>query len=306
MKRSVLSTIVVSLAVVGACEKKSSRPDPSHSHGSAKDDHDHRHDPAPADAAPGAQVATGPFRLLLTSAGEVQPGAASTLALELQDAAGGRVTSLDVVHTKQLHLIVVSPDLSFFAHVHPEPRPDGTFAAALTLPHPATYVAFADFKPAGSPQAVARTTVAVAGAPAAPKPLEASTLPARGTFDGFEVTVRSKAPLAAGVDAILEFEIFEKGAAVSDLQDYLGARGHCVIISEDTNGYLHSHPLGSSGSKVQFHTTMPAAGKYKVWAEFRPGGKPLLASFVIDVPAEAAVPKEEPHGHDHGPGGHSH
>lgn len=233
------------------------------------------------------------------------PGKPGALTLELQDAAGTRVTALDVVHTKQLHLIVVSPDLSFFAHVHPEARPDGKLGVEVTLPGPATYVAFADFKPTGSPQTVARGTIELPGETARPKPLEVSALPARGTFDGFEVSLRSKAPLAAGHDAVLELEIFAKGAPVADLQDYLGARGHCVIISEDTTGYLHSHPLGGTGSKVQFHTTLPAAGKYKVWAEFRPGGKTLLASFVIDVPTEAAAPGEKPHEHG-GAGGHSH
>ena len=110
-------------------------------------------------------------------------------------------------------------------------------------------------------------------------------------------------------------EVFDKGAPVSDLRDDHGARGHCVIVNADATQYQPCSPLGGAGAKVQFHTTLPTAGKYKIWAELRPAGKPLLASFVVDVPSEAAHPHgKEPHGrghghgddHGHGEHGHSH
>ncbi len=305
MNRHLLFAIAIALAALGGCDKDTSRPAPAPAPAKASGTHQH------ADAAPGATVSNapaGPFRMIVTPEGGLAAATPTSLTLELQDAGGNRIKELDTVHTKLIHLIVVSTDLSSFSHVHPEQLPDGTFRVELTLPHPATYVAFGDFKPTGAPAAISRATVLVSGEPPAAKALEAGPLPARGSFDGFDVSVRSKAPLVAGGDAVLEFEVSDHGAPVSDLQDYLGARGHCVIISEDTTAYLHSHPLGGTGSKVQFHTTLPAAGKYKVWAEFRPGGKRLLASFVIDVPAVGAAPlEEEPDGHRHGgPQGHSH
>lgn len=284
--------LFASLALLVGCDKESSDPTP----------------PArPLDAAPVAKPTagpSGPFQMIVTPEAALAPGTPASLTLELLDSAGKRVTALDTVHEKQIHLIVVSPDLSFFSHVHPEAQADGRLRVDVTVPHPATYVAFGDFRPTGSAQTVARATLVVPGETPAPKALEARALPARGSFDGFEVSLRSKAPLIGGGDAVLEFEIFEKAAPVSDLRNYLGARGHCVIVSEDTTGYLHSHPLGGTGSKVQFHTTLPNAGTYKVWAEFRPLGKPVVASFVVDVPAEAAPP-EEPHEHG-GDQGHSH
>ncbi len=306
MKRHALFAIIASLLPIAACDKKASAPAPPHASGSGA----HEHAASPRDAMTATAVTpapVGPFSLIVTPQGTLAAGAQATLILELQDAAGARVSTLDVVHEKLIHLIVVAPDLSAFAHVHPEPRPDGTFTVDVTLPQSASYVVFADFRPTGGPQAVARGTVVVSGEPAARQPLVARALPARGSFDGFEVSVRSKAPLTAGGDAVLEFEIFDKGAPVVDLQNYLGARGHCVIIGEDTTSYLHSHPLGGTGSKVQFHSTLPAAGRYKVWAEFRPGGKPLLASFVIDVPVAGAAKEAPGHDHDHGgDDGHTH
>jgi hypothetical protein len=67
-----------------------------------------------------------------------------------------------------------------------------------------------------------------------------------------------------------------------------------VIISEGTQGYLHTHPEGhemsgaehkamSAGPDVSFHTLFPTAGKYKVWAQFNHGGQIHTANFVVDV-----------------------
>ncbi len=303
MRSPFLPVVLAALAGSAACDKKTSSPKAESS-------------PEPSARAPDASAgspatgASGPFQMVVTPATEPAPGTSASLTLELLDAVGARVTSLDVVHEKIIHLIVVSPDLSFFAHVHPEAQPDGRLQVGVTPPHPSTYVAFGDFRPTGAAPSVARATFAVAGEPPASKALAVTALPARGSFDGFEVSLRSKAPLVAGADAMLEFEISENGAPIVDLRDYLGARGHCVIISEDTTLYLHTHPLGGTGSKIEFHTILPTAGKYKVWAEFRPAGKPVLASFVIDVPTEAAAPKEpHDHGGSHGHGddhGHSH
>lgn len=296
MNRYILIAIVLA---TGACDKKAPAPDPTPARRSGAPEAK----PAPV-AAIDPPAPTGPIRAVLTPTNALAPGTPGRLTLALEDAAGAQVTALDVVHDKRVHLIVVSPDLSVFSHVHPEAGPDGTLGVELTLPRPEAYVAFADFKPTGAPQAVARTVVTIPGEPAPRTPLVATELPARGSFDGFEVSLRSKAPLVAGGDAVLEVEVFDQGVPVSDLRDYLGARGHCVIIGEGATTYLHSHPLGGSGSKVQFHTTLPAAGKYKVWTELRPAGKPLLASFVVDVPAELPA---APHGHEHGgANGHTH
>lgn len=298
------------LLALASCDEKSSDGSHDHGHDQGSAAHDHettpRHDAAAKVAAPVA----GPYRMSLTPAAPPAPGAELALTVEVRDAAGARVTAFDTVHEHPLHLIVVSPDLSFFAHLHPEPQPDGTLRVAATLPHPAGYVAFGDFRPTGAAPGIARATLEVPGEVPKAKPLDAKRLPARGSFDGFDVRLRSKAPLVAGADAVLEVEVYDKDVAVTDLQNVLGARGHCVLISEDTAQFVHTHPLGGSGSKVAFHATPPAPGRYKLWVEMRPAGKPVRASFVVEVLAEGPA-AEEPHdhggdhGHDHG-AGHGH
>ncbi len=67
--------------------------------------------------------------------------------------------------------------------------------------------------------------------------------------------------------------------------------GHCVIISEDTQTYLHCHPEqlwapkpnDKGGPEIAFHTRFPSPGRYKVWVQCNQAGKMLLAEFVVDV-----------------------
>ena len=97
--------------------------------------------------------------------------------------------------------------------------------------------------------------------------------------------------LTANTHAQLLFRLSDGGKPVGDLQPYIGAMGHCVIISEDTGTYLHCHPeqlfppkgdnLG--GPDVAFHTRFPKPGRYKVWGQFKRGDKVVVADFVVDV-----------------------
>ena len=53
------------------------------------------------------------------------------------------------------------------------------------------------------------------------------------------------APFVAGLYGHLQFDLTDTatGQPVTDLQTYLGAFGHTLIMSEDLNEYVHSHSL---------------------------------------------------------------
>jgi hypothetical protein len=120
--------------------------------------------------------------------------------------------------------------------------------------------------------------------------------------------------LVAGKDVMLHFQVRDAGGKpLIDLEPYLGAMGHAVILSSDTRIYLHTHPMGggmenmnhqgmkhdapsagsgteqahtapkSGSSDVSFHTNFPAPGLYKVWGQFQHKGKIITAPFVISV-----------------------
>src|SRR5436309_14128469 len=90
---------------------------------------------------------------------QIPAGRELQLAFHITDPkTGAAVTKFELVHEKLFHLFLVGQDLEYFAHVHPEPRPDGTFLLRTTLPKPGTYRLLCDYYPAGGvPQLTPRT-----------------------------------------------------------------------------------------------------------------------------------------------------
>ncbi|HUI07039.1 MAG TPA: DUF2231 domain-containing protein [Verrucomicrobiae bacterium] len=218
-------------------------------------------------------------------------------------ATGETVRDLLVMHEHLLHLIVVSEDLSFFDHVHPVRQDDGSFTIDYKFPHDGRFLLFADIMPCGERNQVFRLPVEVeanvggASAPrsngvAAPRPLPLSPAAAREIGQYHVEMIVQPRTLVAQREAQLAFRLERDGRPVTDLSPYIGAMGHCVIISEDTQSYLHSHPEQFSaapppnargGPEVSFHTMFPRPGRYKVWGQFKRGNKIIVADFVVNV-----------------------
>src|SRR5437773_4544382 len=162
---------------------------------------------------------------------------------------GAGVRDLAIVHEKPFHLFVISQDLEHYQHIHPEPQPDGSLLVALTLPRPGYYKLYADFFPLGGrPQVVPEALVtadaagdlASSGARLVPDPA------LRKTAGDLVATLQVPgAGLVAGRDEKLVFEVADAttGAPVRDLEPYLGAFGHTLVISDDTLHYVHAHPV---------------------------------------------------------------
>jgi hypothetical protein len=79
------------------------------------------------------------------------------------------------------------------------------------------------------------------------------------------------------------------GAPVTDLEPYLGAAAHLLVVSADLTEAIHGHPIGTSlvgqvqGAALSFAPLVPRAGVYKVWIQFQRAGRVSTADFVIDV-----------------------
>ena len=71
--------------------------------------------------------------------------------------------ALDVEHEKKIHLIVVSDDLSYFDHIHPEINADGSYVVKHKFPFGGKYTLFADYKPSGGNHVVDYLNVTVVG-----------------------------------------------------------------------------------------------------------------------------------------------
>lgn len=256
------------------------------------------------------------FTVDFTTPADIPPGKPIDLAITLKDSARKPVKDVDTVHEKPLHLLVVSKDLSYFAHEHPTRKPDGGFALSFTFPAPGVYTLYHDFTPKGSPQQVVPVEVRVTGTAPAPIALTPD-ISGPKMIDGYTVTLDSNGPLRTG-ESHLSYTLTKDGKPVRDLSPYLGAMGHLVIISEDLRQFVHAHPHdgadhGSAptsdarGPKVDFEAHFTAPGRYKSWAQFQHLGKIITIPFTFEVAAASNdAQKDAGHTDPHaGHGGHN-
>lgn len=245
--------------------------------------------------------------------GAITVGKPVTLVFTIKDPTGLPVKKVEKVHEKLLHLLMVSKDLSWYAHEHPEIQPDGTFTFTYTFPEAGEFFFYNDFTPPNVGQQVVTVPITIPGAAPAAKALVIDADKPK-TIDGYTVALNTGGPVKTGGSTHLAYTITKDGKPVTTLQPYLGAMGHLVIISEDRTQFVHSHPheggehAGSAmgGPKVDFEAHFTVPGTYKGWAQFNVGTKDK--EQVITVPFTFTVAKGEGKGeatpHDHG--GHDH
>ena len=209
---------------------------------------------------------------------------------------------LDEVHEKKIHVIIVSQDLGWYHHIHPEYQADGSYVVSDTFPGGGEYIVFADYQPTGAGNQVQRRTFTVAGEP---KKVETFTTQSLSTkTDGYTVTLKPTAGKFLtnnlnhiGVDVTLN------GKPVTDFEMIMGAKGHLVIISGDGQHYLHVHPDEVDG-KLDLHTQFDHPGIYRAFFQFQTNGKLHTSYFTLEVKEGKPGELENAEGHDHE--GHTH
>lgn len=239
---------------------------------------DHGHGGGAMMMSPGADVrglavSEGGLSLALDQT-RLPLGARAAVRFRVLGADGRPVTKFDLDQTKRMHFIVIRRDLTGFQHLHPTMAPDGTWSIALRLLQAGSYRVFADFAVGGEKRTLG-ADVAVNGVTqmrALPNPVR--TVVARGYHVSLALgTVR------AGRESQLRFVVTRNGHAV--LPDpYLGARGHLVALREGDLGFLHVHP---GADTLNFATTFPTAGRYRLFLQFKAKGRVQTAPFTREV-----------------------
>lgn len=216
----------------------------------------------------------------------IQASQTIALVVNVTDALGRAVEHFDVVHEKLMHLIVVSDDLQYFNHIHPECQGEGRFAVQTVLPSGGGYAFFCDYKPTDRAGQVAVFAKQVIGEQSPTLPKTTSTYQVQGE------TLISLAtePLKTGKETKLTFALQQAADAlpVHDLQPYLGAMGHLVVIRETKNlsaaDYVHAHAMPSERENaIPFMTFFPQSGWYKLFVQFNRGGSIVTAAFWVNV-----------------------
>ena len=241
------------------------------------------HDEAAAGVPAGLQVSEGGTTLEVLSTG-LAAGQPADFTFRITDADGHAVTKFTETHDKLMHLIVARRDLSGFQHVHPTMAADGVWHVPLTFQNAGDFRVFADFQVVGAEDGVTLgADVPVAGA-YAPTPLPSPAL--TSAVDDYRVTLSGE--LTPGATSKLTLTVDKGGVPVTDLEPYLAAYGHLVVLRQGDLAYLHVHPDGepgdgktSPGPNVVFYAEVPSAGTYRLYLDFKHGDVVRTAEFTV-------------------------
>jgi hypothetical protein len=221
---------------------------------------------------------------------------------------------LDLVHEKKMHLIVVSDDLSYFDHVHPEFSEGGAYQIKLLekgkdftngsgkneirLDKGGQYWAFADYKPTGGMNIADKIELTVNGTKSTPVVYKAEKRVSN--VDGFTLSVETSkyGELTTGGHVHLPISIKKDGKPVdpTGFEQYLGEKAHLVLINTETKTFIHTHPMVEDG-KLEASTTFGMPGFYRAWLQFQTEGKVHTADFVLKVAEETGKTHDYPHDH---------
>lgn len=217
---------------------------------------------------------------------------------------------LDLVHEKKMHLILVSDDLSWFDHIHPEYTAAGNYDIKLLgkgenfsagrghnetrFENGGKFWAFADFKPTGGRNQVDKIELNVAGEPAKTTSYTREKLTA--STDGYDIAMQPEGALTAGKHEHIGVSFKQSGKNIdpASFENYLGEKAHLVMVEVASKEFVHTHPAVENG-KLAIHTTFAQPGTYRGWLQFQTAGKVHTADFVLQVGGDKAGHE----GHNH-------
>jgi hypothetical protein len=191
---------------------------------------------------------------------------------------GSLVTKFGVVHEKLFHAFIVSRDLEFFVHDHPE-WTGGSFVYDIAFPKPGMYRILGDFYPEAATPQLLTQTLFVAGNEAPAHRLVPDYSLKQAENLRVELSTNPPSPLA-GAPTQLRFTL-SPGAGIERL---LGAWGHLLAGSDDLIDMMHEHPsLADGGPEMQFSLVFPRPRTYRVWVQFQRDGVVNTAHFDVRV-----------------------
>jgi Cu+-exporting ATPase len=197
-----------------------------------------------------------------------------------------------------MHLIATRDDLGTFAHVHPEPTGTaGELAVDLTFPTAGRYIVNTEFRLGGEMSDVhQRQYVAVTGE--APAPVVLTQGPRQIVVDGVRVELHGQPKVGAASNLHFAFSDATTGEPIDELQPFLAAAGHVVVMRADGSTFAHEHaevedeqgrpvfalPGTTFGPELDVHTTFHEPGTYQLWGQFRTAdGEVITVPFTVDA-----------------------
>jgi len=227
----------------------------------------------------------------------VRPGVPVRVTATVVDADTGEpIEDVTRSHDAWMHVIATRDDLGTFAHVHPHPTGRaGQFAVDITFPTAGRYIVNTEFRQQGRMSDVhQRQYVTVHGD--APAPVVLTESPREAVVDGVRVELGGDAIVGERSDLHFAFSNASTGEPIDDLQPFLAAAGHVVVMRADGVTFAHEHaevedsrgrtvfamPGTTFGPELDVHAQFDTAGVYRLWGQFRTsGGQVLTVPFTV-------------------------
>jgi Cu+-exporting ATPase len=248
---------------------------------------------------PATEAADAGVQVRVDLPAAARPGVPTRMLVTVVDSVTGRpIEDLTRSHEAWMHLVATRDDLGTFAHLHPEPTgAPGQLAVQVTFPTAGRYIVNTEFRRQGQMGDVhSRQVVTIGGTAPGPAPLAAG--PRSVVVGGVRVTLDGE--IRTGTRSDLDFTVTDAGTGrpVDDLQPYLAAAGHVIVMRGDGSTFSHAHaevtdaggrpvfalPGQTFGPELAVHAELPTAGTYRLWAQFRlSDGSVITAPFTVQA-----------------------
>lgn len=231
----------------------------------------------------------------------IAPNQEVKLNFGVSDASSGNKTTLyKKINSKVAHLIIVSSDLKFFDHVHPDQTETG-FVINYKFPKSDIYHLYLDFQPFGAIEQQIAHTLNVGNIEKPTLSTAVADTNLTKNFGNYQVTLQYPKPLQSSQISIGEqtFSFTIKDAnnqsPINTLKPYLDSFGHLVMINQSTFDYIHVHPKDltipqpnqNGGPTIEF---MPIGiygtikpGIYRIFAQFNPDNQLFTSDFTVEI-----------------------
>ena len=183
---------------------------------------------------------------------------------------GRPLTDLQMDHERLVHLILIKSDMSDFFHLHPILTEDGIFTVELQFRPIGSWIFYAQgvSKEHGAFIAQKSFTDGTPGNPSLTENNITNGIQSDYNFDN-----------AKAQTGILNYSVdLYKNSFEIEPENYLGARGHSVVVNVLTKQMLHVHP---ETNNLAFTAQLPEPGVYKIFTEFQVGGKVYKTEKIV-------------------------